>query len=81
MILRDGQVYRCQNADCRAEIHVVKPSIEGSSNPRCCCGAEMKKPYSAPTMTELTETFELLQRFCEEPRPRAKAAPNNRDAR
>jgi len=36
-----GQRYRCQNVECGAEIEVKKASIEGRSNPRCCCGAEM----------------------------------------
>lgn len=53
MILRNGQIYRCQNRQCRAEIEVTKESIEGESNPRCCCGAEMKKPYTAPVLRAL----------------------------
>jgi hypothetical protein len=48
-----GQVYRCQNMQCRSEIEVRKASIEGPSNPRCCCGAEMKKHYTEPTLREL----------------------------
>lgn len=48
-----GQAYRCQNVDCRAEIEVKKASIEGPANPRCCCGAEMKKVYSPPVLREL----------------------------
>jgi len=48
MILIAGQTYRCQNSACRAEIQVTKSSVEGASNPRCCCGSEMKKPYVKP---------------------------------
>ncbi len=48
MKLYKGQTYRCQNPLCRAEIQITKDSIEGSSNPRCCCGGEMKKSYVKP---------------------------------
>jgi hypothetical protein len=48
--MQSGQVYRCQNVECRAEIEVKRASIEGPSNPRCCCGAEMKKVYSKPVL-------------------------------
>jgi hypothetical protein len=49
-MMRAGQRYRCQNLDCRAEIEVNKDSQEGHENPRCCCGAEMKKVYSNPVL-------------------------------
>jgi hypothetical protein len=49
-----GQIYRCQNPHCRSEMKVVKPSgTVGGKNPRCCCGAEMKKPYTPPVLREL----------------------------
>lgn len=51
-MMKTGQRYRCQNPDCRAEIEVKKDSMEGDVNPRCCCGAEMKKPYSAPVFKQ-----------------------------
>jgi hypothetical protein len=54
MLMTEGQIYRCQNRDCKCEVAVTKPSAEGSSNPRCCCGAEMKKPYVSPVLRELT---------------------------
>jgi hypothetical protein len=63
MIMRMGQIYRCQNEQCRAEIKVTKDSIEGDSNPRCCCGAEMKKPYSTPILRRLETTAELTALF------------------
>lgn len=50
MILQKGQRYRCQNRECAAEIEVTKNSVEGAWNPKCCCGAEMKKPYSKPVL-------------------------------
>ena len=49
MIMMVGQRYRCQNPDCRCEIEVTKTSMEADANPRCCCGAEMKKPWKGPT--------------------------------
>jgi hypothetical protein len=51
--MRKGQRYRCQNSECRAEIEVTKDSIEGASNPRCSCGAEMKKAYTKPVLRML----------------------------
>ena len=68
VILRAGQIYRCTNADCRAEIQVLKPSVEGESSPKCCCGAEMKKPYSRPTAAEVTSP-DLRRRFETDCRP------------
>lgn len=54
MLMRQGQTYRCQNRGCNCEVLVMKPSVEGLGNPRCCCGAEMKKPYVPPTIRELS---------------------------
>jgi hypothetical protein len=50
MILQKGQRYRCQNRECAAEMAVTKDSVEGASNPKCCCGREMKKVYSNPVL-------------------------------
>jgi hypothetical protein len=47
-IMLAGQRLRCVNPACQAEIEVRKDSIKGASNPKCCCGAEMKRPYSKP---------------------------------
>jgi len=49
MKMTKGQIYRCQNRDCGSEIQVTKSSIEAHLNPRCCCGALMKRPYTRPT--------------------------------
>ena len=43
--MRLGQRYVCQNQACRCEMEVVKASTEAAPNPRCCCGAEMRKEY------------------------------------
>jgi hypothetical protein len=52
-VMRKGDVFRCQNPECRAEIEVRRDSVEGPLNPRCCCGAEMKKRYAKPVLTVL----------------------------
>jgi hypothetical protein len=59
MSMTVGQVFRCQNRDCRCEVKVIEPSIESTSNPRCCCGAEMKKPYSKPVLRALNSDIEV----------------------
>lgn len=63
MSIAEGRVYRCQNRDCGCEIKVIKPSIESTSNPRCACGAKMKKPYETPVLRTLNPDAELLSRF------------------
>lgn len=54
-VMRKGEYYRCENPGCRAEIEVKKDSSEAESNPRCCCGAEMKRPYTKPAIRELDQ--------------------------
>ena len=53
MTMQVGQSYRCQNPDCRCEIEVTKASMETVTNPRCGCGAEMKRPYEKPGFKSL----------------------------
>jgi hypothetical protein len=53
MVMLEGQIYRCVNRVCGCELRVQKMSVEATQNPRCCCGAEMKKPYTPPTFREL----------------------------
>jgi len=62
MLMTEGQVYRCQNRDCGCEVKVIKPSIESNSNPRCSCGAVMKKPYKEPVLRTLNSDIEILAR-------------------
>jgi hypothetical protein len=50
MTMRAGQRYRCQNPNCRCEIEVIEASAQAEFNPRCCCGAEMKKRYTKPVL-------------------------------
>ena len=49
----ESQVLRCQNRNCGCEVRVIKSSIAGSSNPLCCCGTVMKKPYQPPVLQEI----------------------------
>jgi len=58
-----GQRYRCQNVECGAEIEVKKASIECRSNPRCCCGAEMKKPYTPPVLRTFSKDAAFVSEF------------------
>jgi hypothetical protein len=55
MQMSEGQIYRCQNIECGCEVRVVKSSIETSANPRCTCGAHMKKAYTPPILRVLTD--------------------------
>ena len=55
MIAYEGQVYRCQNPACAAEIKIIKASRGGEFNFKCCCGGVMKKPYSKPLFKVIAE--------------------------
>ena len=59
MSMIEGQIYRCQNRACGCEVEVIKMSTEAARNPRCCCGAEMKKPYSRPVLRELPSSVRV----------------------
>ena len=51
MRLERGQLWRCTDPACGAEIQVKEPSaITDGSNPRCSCGNIMKMPYSKPQL-------------------------------
>ena len=56
MRLRERERWRCTNPDCGTEIVVTKTAgMEGGTNPRCCCGAAMKKPYQSPTLRNIAD--------------------------
>ena len=61
--MTEGQVYHCHNRDCNSEILVTKASPAANANPRCGCGAEMKKPYSPPVFRALDPDDELVRGF------------------
>ena len=66
MLITERQVFRCQNRDCGCEMEVTKTLVEAKANPRCFCGAEMKKPYSPPVFRTLDPDDELVSRFEED---------------
>jgi len=51
-----GELYCCQTPHCRSEIRLMKASIKAAVNPRCSCGAEMKKPYIKPVVRQLDDS-------------------------
>lgn len=55
MILQEGQVFRCVNPVCAAELKVTSSSIEGDFAIKCCCGSVMKKRYSKPVLRIISE--------------------------
>jgi hypothetical protein len=60
MSMTEGQVYRCQNCVCGCEIVVTEASLKASTNPKCGCAAEMKKPYNPPVFRLLEPADELV---------------------
>ena len=62
MRLGPGGRWKCINPECGAEIFVVLAAkIEGSVNPRCCCGSAMKRSYQRPTLTNITDAAEIAR--------------------
>jgi hypothetical protein len=60
MRLERGQVWRCIDQMCGAEIHVTELSaITNGSNPRCSCGNIMKMPYSKPQLRRFEATEDV----------------------
>ena len=45
--------WHCTNSACGCEVLVESPSSEDGKNPRCSCGATMKKKYASPVLTYL----------------------------
>ena len=56
--MTQGQLYRCEN--CACEIKVLRTSPDARANPRCGCGAQMKKPYTKPVLRELNSDIEIF---------------------
>jgi len=53
MVMKFGERWHCANAACRCSVLVeTGGEIEGG-NPRCACGAAMKKDYSPPVFRRL----------------------------
>jgi hypothetical protein len=53
MVMKAGEQWHCTNAACHCEILVQSDSQLDGSNPRCVCGAPMKKKYAAPNFCYL----------------------------
>jgi hypothetical protein len=51
MIMNIGEQWHCTNPACHCEVLVQTRSELEGSNPRCVCGAPMKKRYAAPALT------------------------------
>lgn len=46
MAFKEGEIYRCPDANCGCEVTVTKGAPEGckgEENPSCCCGMKMEK--------------------------------------
>jgi hypothetical protein len=54
----EGQIYYCES--CDSEINVVQPVTGARANPRCRCGAQMKKPYRKPSVRKMNVPIETL---------------------
>ncbi|MGC1413896.1 MAG: hypothetical protein WA817_01330 [Candidatus Acidiferrum sp.] len=53
MIMKSGERWHCTNSACRCEVLVQTNSEIDGTNPRCVCGALMKKKYVPPHATYL----------------------------
>ncbi|HYL61829.1 MAG TPA: hypothetical protein VE077_04335 [Candidatus Methylomirabilis sp.] len=53
MIMKAGQRWHCTNPSCRCEVLVQSSKELEVRNPRCVCGAPMKKEYTPPHLTYL----------------------------
>jgi hypothetical protein len=48
----------CQSPTCRRQAHIeigTSKEMRKVSSPRCTCGSEMKRVYSAPVVRELSK--------------------------
>jgi len=53
MLLKTGERWHCLNAACNCEFVVATGVKVDGQNPRCACGALMKKKYISPAVTYL----------------------------
>jgi hypothetical protein len=63
MVIRSGETWHGTNISCRAAVLLQTESQSEAVNPRCSCGAPMKKKYRSPVFRYLdflrTEELEL----------------------
>ena len=53
MIMKAGEQWNCSNPACRCEMVVQHANGMEGGNPRCGCGALMKKKYTQPRFSYL----------------------------
>jgi hypothetical protein len=53
MFMKVGEQWHCTNPACHCEVLVQANSEVDGSNPRCVCGALMKKKYVPPHLAYL----------------------------
>ena len=53
MHMKSEDRWRCTNPACECEVLVASGGSEDGKNPRCSCGAAMKKRYVSPVVTYL----------------------------
>jgi len=53
MMMRSGDTWHCTNGSCHAVVLVQTESQGEGANPRCSCGAPMKKDYKSPVFRYL----------------------------
>jgi hypothetical protein len=53
MHMKTEDRWHCTNPACGCEVLVEASAIADGENPRCSCGAAMKKRYTSPVLTYL----------------------------
>ena len=53
MLMKTADRWHCTNPDCGCEVLVECSGEVPGSNPRCTCGAPMKKKYVSPALSYL----------------------------
>ncbi len=53
MLMKTKERWHCTNPDCACEVIVETSGEAEGNNPRCACGAAMKKKYAAPALSYL----------------------------
>ena len=53
MLMKSGDRWRCINANCKCGVLVESSGQVEGVNPRCACGAPMKKVYAPPALSYL----------------------------
>lgn len=51
MLMRSADRWHCTNTECGCEVLVETSGEIPGGNPRCTCGAVMKKKYTSPVLS------------------------------